>query len=57
MPCLFRSSSNHIAEENKQFVASSPILDIATQRKTKKQVKENMANLVNDYLNDHQSHQ
>jgi predicted RNase H-like HicB family nuclease len=29
-----------------------PILDIATQGKTEKEVKENMADLINDYLND-----
>jgi predicted RNase H-like HicB family nuclease len=27
-------------------------LDIATQGKTEKEVKENMADLINDYLND-----
>ena len=41
-----------IAKENKWFVASCPILDIATQGKTEKEVKENMADLINDYLND-----
>jgi len=41
-----------ITRENKWFVASCPILDIATQGKTEKEVKENMAVLINDYLND-----
>ena len=41
-----------ITRENKWFVASCPILDIATQGKTEKEVKENMADLINDYLND-----
>ena len=29
-----------------------PILDIAAQGMTEKEIKENMANLINDYLND-----
>ena len=41
-----------IAKENKWFVASCPILDIATQGRTEKEVKENIADLINDYLND-----
>ena len=41
-----------ITRENKWFVASCPILDLATQGKTEKEVKENMADLINDYLND-----
>lgn len=41
-----------ITKENKWFVASCPILDIATQGKAEKEVKENMADLINDYLND-----
>ena len=41
-----------ITKENKWFVASCPILDIATQGKTEKEAKENMANLIDDYLND-----
>jgi predicted RNase H-like HicB family nuclease len=41
-----------IAKENKWFVASCPILDIATQGKTEKEVKENMAELIHEYLND-----
>ena len=41
-----------ITKENKWFIASCPILDIATQGKTEKEVKENMTDLINDYLND-----
>jgi len=41
-----------ITKEGKWFVASCPILDIATQGKTEKEVKENMAELINDYLSD-----
>ena len=41
-----------ITKEGKWFVASCPILDIATQGKTEKEVKENMAELINEYLSD-----
>jgi len=41
-----------IAKESKWFVASCPILDIATQGRTEKEVKENMADLINEYLRD-----
>ena len=41
-----------ITKENKWFVASCLILDIATQGKTEKEVKENMAELINEYLSD-----
>ena len=41
-----------MARENKWFVASCPILDIATQGKTAKEGKENMAALVDEYLSD-----
>ena len=41
-----------IAKEGKWFVASCPLLDIATQGKTEEEVKENMADLINDYLSD-----
>lgn len=41
-----------ITREGKWFVASCPILDIATQGKTEKEVKENMSELINEYLND-----
>jgi predicted RNase H-like HicB family nuclease len=41
-----------IAKEGKWFVASCPLLDVATQGKTEKEVKENMVDLINDYLSD-----
>jgi len=41
-----------ITKEGKWFVASCPVLDIATQGKTEKEVKENMTELINEYLND-----
>ena len=41
-----------IAREGKWFVASCPLLDVATQGKTEDEVKENMADLINDYLSD-----
>jgi predicted RNase H-like HicB family nuclease len=41
-----------ITKEKKWFVASCPILDIATQGKTEKEVKENMVDLINEYLSD-----
>lgn len=33
-------------------MASCPILDIATQGKTEREVKENMEDLINEYLRD-----
>ena len=41
-----------ITKERNWFVASCPILDIATQGKTEKEVKENMEDLINEYLKD-----
>jgi len=41
-----------ISREGKWFVASCPILDIATQGKTEKEVKENIAELIDEYLKD-----
>ncbi|MDA4137423.1 MAG: hypothetical protein OK449_10555 [Thaumarchaeota archaeon] len=41
-----------MARENKWFVASCPILDIATQGRTEKEAKENMAALIDEYLRD-----
>jgi len=41
-----------ITKENKWFVASCPLLDIATQGKTEKEVKENMSDLISEYLSD-----
>ena len=34
------------------FVASCPILDIATQGRTEKEVRENIAELIDEYLKD-----
>jgi len=39
-------------KEDEWFVACCPILDIATQGKTEKEVKENMADLIDDYFQD-----
>ncbi len=41
-----------ISREGKWFVASCPILDIATQGRTEEEVKENMADLVKEYFRD-----
>lgn len=41
-----------IMKEGKWFVASSPILDVATQGLTEKQVKEDLADLIDEYLRD-----
>ena len=41
-----------VTKEGKWFVASCPILDIATQGKTEKEVKENMIELINEYMID-----
>lgn len=41
-----------ISREGKWFVASSPALDIATQGRTEEEVKENMADLINEYFRD-----
>ena len=41
-----------IAKEGKWFVAECPILGIATQGKTEPEVKENMADLIDDYFKD-----
>jgi predicted RNase H-like HicB family nuclease len=42
-----------LTKEGKWFVAACPVLDIATQGKTEKEVKENMEDLINEYLKDH----
>ncbi|HXZ90184.1 MAG TPA: hypothetical protein VEG61_03890 [Candidatus Dormibacteraeota bacterium] len=39
-------------KEGKWFVASCPLLDIATQGKTERKVKENLAGLIDQYLRD-----
>lgn len=41
-----------IAKEGKWFVASCPLLDIATQGKTEEEVKEMMKDLITDYFKD-----
>jgi len=41
-----------ITKEGKWFVAFCPLLDLATQGKTEKEVKENMKDLIDDYLSD-----
>ena len=41
-----------LTKEGKWFVASCPILDIATQGRTEREVKENIADLINEYLRD-----
>src|SRR3989338_3011539 len=40
------------SKRRKMVVASSPLLDIATQGKTEDEVKENMADLIADYFKD-----
>ncbi len=42
----------YMAKEGKWFVASCPVLDIATQGATEEEVKENMQDLIHDFLND-----
>ncbi len=41
-----------IMKEGEWYVASCPQLDIATQGKTEQEVKENMEDLIDEYLND-----
>jgi len=41
-----------MAKEGKWFVASCPLLDVATQGKTEKEVKENMDDLLEEYFED-----
>lgn len=41
-----------IAKEGRWFVAECPFLGIATQGKTEKEVKENMKDLIHEYLAD-----
>jgi predicted RNase H-like HicB family nuclease len=41
-----------IAREGKWYVASCPLLDIATQGKTEEEVKANMVDLIDAYLSD-----
>ena len=41
-----------ISKERKWFVACCPLLDIATQGRTEEEVKENMADLIEEYMED-----
>jgi len=41
-----------VMKEGRLFVASCPVLDIATQGKTEEEVRENMDELIKEYLND-----
>ena len=41
-----------ISKEKKWFVASCPMLDIATQGRTEEEVKENMVDLIEEYMED-----
>jgi len=41
-----------ITKEGKWFVACCPVLDIAAQGRTEKEVKENMEDLINEYFKD-----
>lgn len=41
-----------ITQEGKWFVAGCPILNVASQGKTEKEVKENMKDLIKEYLKD-----
>ena len=41
-----------ISKEGKWFVVCCPILDIATQGRTEEEVKENMVNLIEEYMED-----
>ena len=41
-----------ISKEGKWFVACCPMLDIATQGRTEEEVKENMADLIEEYMQD-----
>jgi predicted RNase H-like HicB family nuclease len=41
-----------LLKKAKWFVGSCPLLDIATQGKSEDEVKENLVDLINDYLSD-----
>lgn len=41
-----------VSREGKWFVAACPLLDIATQGKTEKEVKENIEELMQEYFSD-----
>jgi predicted RNase H-like HicB family nuclease len=41
-----------ISKEGEWFVASCPLLDIGTQGRTEEEVKENIADLIGEYMED-----
>ena len=41
-----------ITREGNWFVASCPLIDVATQGETEEEVKENMGDLISDFMND-----
>ena len=41
-----------ISKEGKWFVASCPLLDIATQGRTEEEVKANIVDLIEEYMED-----
>ena len=41
-----------LTREGKWFVASCPLLDIATQGRTEREVKDNLSDLIYEYLRD-----
>lgn len=41
-----------VTKEGKWFVAECPILNIATQGKTEKEVRDNIKDLIKEYLKD-----
>ena len=41
-----------LSKEGKWFVACCPILDIATQGRSEEEVKENMVDLIQEYMED-----
>jgi len=41
-----------ISKEKGWFVASCPLLDIATQGRTEEEVKENLVDLIEEYMED-----
>jgi len=41
-----------ITKEDEWFVASCPLLDIATQGKTEDEVRDNMKDLIDEYMED-----
>jgi predicted RNase H-like HicB family nuclease len=41
-----------LMKEDGWFVAECPLLDISTQGKTEEETKENMEDLINEYLRD-----